>query len=79
MGILKTLMLSCESSLAALQVGFTRRKACKLALKPEVVQLLLLLQLLFQLIHRLLLLYNGTNTCNKLLLLLDGAVGSGLG
>jgi hypothetical protein len=43
MGILKTLMLSCESSLATLQVGFTRRKACKLALKPEVVQLLLLL------------------------------------
>jgi hypothetical protein len=37
------------------------------------------LQLLFQLIHRLLLLFNGMDTHNKLLRLLDGAIGSGFG
>jgi hypothetical protein len=55
-----------------------RHKACKLALQPEVIQCLLLLQFLFQLIHRSLPLFNVMNVHSKLLLLLDGVVGSGL-
>jgi hypothetical protein len=79
MSILKIFLLDRESSLTTLQAGFVRHKACKLMLKSEVVQRLPLLQLLFQLIHHPLLLFNGTNTRSKLLLLLDGAIGSGLG
>jgi hypothetical protein len=55
-----------------------RHKACKLALQPEVIQCLLLLQFLFQLIHRSLPLFNVMNAHSKLLLLLDGVVGLGL-
>jgi hypothetical protein len=47
--------------------------------KPEVIQGLPLLQLLLQLIHRPLLFFNDKDTHNKLLCLLDGVIGSGLG
>jgi hypothetical protein len=62
MNILKILLLSHEGSLMALQAGFMRCKAYKIMFKPETVQGLPLLQLLFQLIHRLLQLFNGTDT-----------------
>jgi hypothetical protein len=62
----------------ALEAGFMCRKACELMFKPEVVQCLPLLQLLLQLIHRPLLLFNSMDTHSKLLHLLDGAVGLGL-
>jgi hypothetical protein len=55
-----------------------RAASRKLAFKPEVIQDLPLLQLLFQLIHHLLLLFNDTDMHSKLLCLLDGTVGSGL-
>jgi hypothetical protein len=79
MSVLKVPLLVHESSLATLEVGFTCRKPCKLAFKPKVIQGLPLLQLLLQLIHRLLLFFNRADTHSKLLRLFDGAIGSGLG
>jgi hypothetical protein len=56
-----------------------RPKACELTFKSEVVEGLPLLQLLLSLIHHLLPFFNGVDTHSKILRLLDGAVGLGLG
>jgi hypothetical protein len=68
--VLEVPLLGCESSLTSLEARFKRRKACELTFKPEVVQGLPLLQLLLQLIHRLLPFFNGADTHSKLLRLL---------